>query len=127
MVTDGTLAGDTAQAHALWAVREKITEALKLSGYVYKYDLSMPLPAMYKLVRGHRGGGGRGGFSRCWYIGFERCCVCLPLFSFDADNFSGQVELLRTRIGNLATHCVGYGHLGDGQHLEQEDVVGILL
>jgi hypothetical protein len=36
-------------------VREKITEALKLSGYVYKYDLSMPQPHMYRLVSALKG------------------------------------------------------------------------
>lgn len=34
----------------LWALRERITEALSRDGYVYKYDLSLPLDRLYDLV-----------------------------------------------------------------------------
>lgn len=34
----------------LWALRERITEALSHDGYVYKYDLSLPLDRLYDLV-----------------------------------------------------------------------------
>jgi hypothetical protein len=35
---------------ALWALRERITEALSHDGYVYKYDLSLPVERLYDLV-----------------------------------------------------------------------------
>jgi D-2-hydroxyglutarate dehydrogenase len=41
-VLDGTVAADTAQARALWRLREGVTEALVKAGAVYKYDISMP-------------------------------------------------------------------------------------
>jgi D-2-hydroxyglutarate dehydrogenase len=50
LVTDGTVAASAAQAAAIWRVREGVTEALNRRGAVYKYDLSIPLPAMYALV-----------------------------------------------------------------------------
>ena len=37
----------TAQAAALWALRERITEALGKAGKVYKYDISLPTTKMY--------------------------------------------------------------------------------
>ena len=35
---------------AIWKVRESISEALKHDGYVYKYDLSLPLKHFNELV-----------------------------------------------------------------------------
>lgn len=35
---------------ALWSIRERITEATKKDGYVYKYDVSLPLNNLYSLV-----------------------------------------------------------------------------
>eukprot|EP00047_Mylnosiga_fluctuans_P022669 m.124067 g.124067 ORF g.124067 m.124067 type:complete len:493 (-) comp9342_c0_seq4:1100-2578(-) len=49
-VVDGTMAQDHKQIAALWALREKITVALKLEGYVYKYDISLPMAHLYELV-----------------------------------------------------------------------------
>lgn len=34
----------------LWALRERITEALSRDGYVYKYDVSLPVDRLYDLV-----------------------------------------------------------------------------
>lgn len=34
----------------LWALRERITEALSRDGYVYKYDISLPVDRLYDLV-----------------------------------------------------------------------------
>lgn len=42
----------------LWALRERITEALSRDGYVYKYDVSLPVERLYDLVtdvRAHLG------------------------------------------------------------------------
>ncbi|KAL0480498.1 D-2-hydroxyglutarate dehydrogenase, mitochondrial [Acrasis kona] len=50
--TDGTMSTDETQAKALWRMRESISECLRREGgtRLYKYDVSMPLPIMYKLV-----------------------------------------------------------------------------
>nr|XP_035924786.1 D-2-hydroxyglutarate dehydrogenase, mitochondrial isoform X2 [Halichoerus grypus] len=50
LVTDGTLATDQVKLQALWALRERISEALSQDGYVYKYDLSLPTERLYDLV-----------------------------------------------------------------------------
>uniref|UniRef100_H0XVU6 D-2-hydroxyglutarate dehydrogenase, mitochondrial n=3 Tax=Otolemur garnettii TaxID=30611 RepID=H0XVU6_OTOGA len=58
LVTDGTLATDQKKIKMLWALRERITEALSLDGCVYKYDLSLPVERLYDLVttlRAHLG------------------------------------------------------------------------
>ncbi|CAI9603662.1 unnamed protein product [Staurois parvus] len=49
-VTSGTVATDHSKIASLWALRERITEALAHDGYVYKYDLSMPVEKLYTLV-----------------------------------------------------------------------------
>ncbi|XP_072263912.1 D-2-hydroxyglutarate dehydrogenase, mitochondrial [Pyxicephalus adspersus] len=49
-VTSGTVATDHSKIATLWALRERITEALARDGYVYKYDLSMPVEKLYTLV-----------------------------------------------------------------------------
>ncbi|KAG9494334.1 hypothetical protein GDO78_001928 [Eleutherodactylus coqui] len=49
-VTSGTVATDQGKIMSLWALRERITEALAHDGYVYKYDLSMPVEKLYALV-----------------------------------------------------------------------------
>lgn len=50
LVTDGTLATDERKIKTLWALRERITEALSRDGYVYKYDVSLPVERLYDLV-----------------------------------------------------------------------------
>ncbi|XP_007532050.3 D-2-hydroxyglutarate dehydrogenase, mitochondrial isoform X2 [Erinaceus europaeus] len=50
LLTDGTVATEQRRVQALWALRERITEALSRDGYVYKYDLSLPLEQLYHLV-----------------------------------------------------------------------------
>nr|XP_023396079.1 D-2-hydroxyglutarate dehydrogenase, mitochondrial [Loxodonta africana] len=50
MVTDGTVATDQRKMKTLWALRERITEALSRDGYVYKYDISLPVERLYDLV-----------------------------------------------------------------------------
>ncbi|NXR14273.1 D2HDH protein, partial [Semnornis frantzii] len=54
LVTDGTVATDDKKIKAcnlmLWSLRERITEALTHDGYVYKYDLSLPVAKLYELV-----------------------------------------------------------------------------
>ncbi|XP_008048023.1 D-2-hydroxyglutarate dehydrogenase, mitochondrial [Carlito syrichta] len=50
LVTDGTLATDERKIKVLWGLRERITEALSLDGYVYKYDISLPVEQLYDIV-----------------------------------------------------------------------------
>ncbi|XP_053316724.1 D-2-hydroxyglutarate dehydrogenase, mitochondrial isoform X2 [Spea bombifrons] len=50
LVTAGTVATDQTKILSLWALRERITEALAHDGYVFKYDLSMPVNKLYTLV-----------------------------------------------------------------------------
>ncbi|OVA06188.1 FAD-linked oxidase [Macleaya cordata] len=50
LISDGVVAQDINQASSFWRIREGITEALMKAGAVYKYDLSLPVEKMYKLV-----------------------------------------------------------------------------
>ncbi len=54
IVSDGVLAQDETQIKSLWSWREGIPECLGHWGGVYKYDLSIPLPELYKLVEDTR-------------------------------------------------------------------------
>ncbi|NXR33943.1 D2HDH protein, partial [Zosterops hypoxanthus] len=49
LVTDGTVATDDKKIKAS-RLRERITEALTHEGYVYKYDISLPVGKLYDLV-----------------------------------------------------------------------------
>ncbi|CAF0971661.1 unnamed protein product [Adineta steineri] len=49
-ITDGTLAQDLTQYKDIWAIRERVSDALVADGYVFKYDFSLPTSRMYKLV-----------------------------------------------------------------------------
>jgi len=53
-VQDGVVAADTVQAKAFWRLREGISDAMTTAGYIYKYDVSLPLPRMYELVEAAR-------------------------------------------------------------------------
>ncbi|EFC42905.1 hypothetical protein NAEGRDRAFT_69307 [Naegleria gruberi] len=50
VATDGSLAFDEKQSQYLWKFRELVSESLKKDGYVYKYDISIPLAKMYDIV-----------------------------------------------------------------------------
>jgi len=54
VVDDGVVAQDTVQSKAIWRLREGISDAMTTAGYVYKYDVSLPLPKMYELVEATR-------------------------------------------------------------------------
>lgn len=54
IVSDGVLAQDETQMQSLWSWREGISECLGHWGGVYKYDLSIPLPELYKIVEDTR-------------------------------------------------------------------------
>lgn len=50
LADDGVLAQDESQIKNLWTWREGITEALSHWGGTYKYDMSLPLDDLYRLV-----------------------------------------------------------------------------
>lgn len=50
IVSDGVLAQDETQIKSLWTQREAIAECSGHYGGVYKYDVSIPLPDLYRLV-----------------------------------------------------------------------------
>lgn len=50
IVSDGVLAQDETQVKSLWRWREGITEAIGHFGGTYKYDVSIPIQDLYKLV-----------------------------------------------------------------------------
>ena len=54
-ISDGVLAENETQLKTLWNIREGVTEGLAhAGGGVYKYDLSIPLEALYDLVEDTR-------------------------------------------------------------------------
>lgn len=50
LIVDGVVATDSAHVMKLWALRERIAEALAAEGCVYKYDVSVPVRQFYQLV-----------------------------------------------------------------------------
>ncbi|XP_050723483.1 D-2-hydroxyglutarate dehydrogenase, mitochondrial-like [Eriocheir sinensis] len=53
-VSDGTVASEPSRMLHIWALRERIAEALTREGYTYKYDISLPLTHFYKMVEDMR-------------------------------------------------------------------------
>jgi D-2-hydroxyglutarate dehydrogenase len=53
-VSDGIVAADSQQMKAVWRLREGISDAMTAAGYIYKYDVSLPLDKMYELVEDTR-------------------------------------------------------------------------
>jgi D-2-hydroxyglutarate dehydrogenase len=125
VVIDGAIAQDSAQAASMWKLREGITEALRHRGAIYKYDISMPVPLMYDLVKDMRerlstkfptgkveansggmsrnnnsGGGSRGGSAADDMVASEDAGEKSEFF--EKENFEKEIKV------------VGYGHLGDG-------------
>ncbi|XP_076177409.1 D-2-hydroxyglutaric acid dehydrogenase isoform X2 [Ptiloglossa arizonensis] len=54
MIEDGTLTSDPAKVKNIWSLRERISEAVLFEGYVFKYDISIPLPYFYKVIEAVR-------------------------------------------------------------------------
>lgn len=50
IVEDGTLASEPAKIRTMWELRERISEGVLREGYVFKYDISLPLPQFYSVV-----------------------------------------------------------------------------
>lgn len=84
IVVDGTVSQDESQLKTLWTWRESIAEASQQFGGVYKYDVSLPLDSMYKLV--------------------EECQKRLNDLGLSST----------TDESKPVYEAVGYGHIGDG-------------
>lgn len=50
IIEDGTLTSDPTKIKNIWALRERISEGILRDGYVFKYDISIPLPCFYKVI-----------------------------------------------------------------------------
>ncbi|XP_015435265.1 PREDICTED: D-2-hydroxyglutarate dehydrogenase, mitochondrial [Dufourea novaeangliae] len=50
IIEDGTLTSDPAKVKNIWSLRERISEGILREGYVFKYDISIPLPSFYKVI-----------------------------------------------------------------------------
>ncbi|XP_032683219.1 D-2-hydroxyglutarate dehydrogenase, mitochondrial [Odontomachus brunneus] len=50
IIEDGTLTNETAKVNYIWALRERISEGVLRDGYVFKYDMSLPLSSYYEIV-----------------------------------------------------------------------------
>lgn len=62
---DALIAENRAQFEKLWSIRERLPEALAKDGYNYKYDISLPLGDIYKLVEEMRRRVSGSGYKRC--------------------------------------------------------------
>ncbi|PIA18921.1 hypothetical protein COEREDRAFT_37863 [Coemansia reversa NRRL 1564] len=51
IVEDGALAQDDTQISRMWMMREGIPESLGKTGATYKYDVSIPIPVLYDVVK----------------------------------------------------------------------------
>ncbi|GLH15671.1 Alkyldihydroxyacetonephosphate synthase [Gryllus bimaculatus] len=49
-VLDGTVANEPSRIQYLWQLRERVAEGLVHDGYVFKYDISLPLKEFYTIV-----------------------------------------------------------------------------
>ncbi|CAG9115395.1 unnamed protein product [Plutella xylostella] len=50
LILDGTIASEPAKIQSIWGLRESIPSAGLRDGYVFKYDVSLPLQHFYRLV-----------------------------------------------------------------------------
>ena len=50
LVQDGTIATDKQKMTSIWTIRENIALGLNKMGYVYKYDISIPVVELYDIV-----------------------------------------------------------------------------
>nr|XP_046475509.1 D-2-hydroxyglutarate dehydrogenase, mitochondrial isoform X2 [Neodiprion pinetum] len=54
IVKNGTIATEPTKIKNIWQLRERITEGVMRDGYVFKYDISVPLPNFYETVHALR-------------------------------------------------------------------------
>ncbi|KAL6443293.1 hypothetical protein ACFW04_002885 [Cataglyphis niger] len=50
IIEDGTLTNEMTKINNIWALRERISEGVLRDGYVFKYDISLPLTSFYKVI-----------------------------------------------------------------------------
>ncbi|XP_050448521.1 D-2-hydroxyglutarate dehydrogenase, mitochondrial [Cataglyphis hispanica] len=50
IIEDGTLTNEISKINHIWALRERISEGVLRDGYVFKYDISLPLTSFYKVI-----------------------------------------------------------------------------
>lgn len=50
IIEDGTLTSDPTKVKHIWALRERISEGVLREGYVFKYDISIPILSYYKVI-----------------------------------------------------------------------------
>ncbi|KAF7279777.1 hypothetical protein GWI33_006760 [Rhynchophorus ferrugineus] len=50
LVLDGTVTNEVSKMRTIWDLRERITEGFIHDGYVFKYDVSLPIENFYSLV-----------------------------------------------------------------------------
>lgn len=50
LILDGTVTNEPSKVQTIWMLRDQISSAILSDGYVFKYDVSLPLPDYYRLV-----------------------------------------------------------------------------
>ncbi|XP_031789445.1 D-2-hydroxyglutarate dehydrogenase, mitochondrial [Nasonia vitripennis] len=50
IVDDGTVTSEPSKIKSIWELRERLAESQTKEGYLFKYDISVPLPHFYSLV-----------------------------------------------------------------------------
>lgn len=51
LVQDGTIATDKQKINNIWKLRESVAAGLQRLGYTFKYDISIPVPRLYEIVK----------------------------------------------------------------------------
>ncbi|XP_076636354.1 D-2-hydroxyglutaric acid dehydrogenase isoform X2 [Colletes latitarsis] len=116
MIEDGTLTSDPAKVKNIWTIRENISEAVLHDGYVFKYDISVPVLSFYKVVEvlKERLRDPRiitiGGYG---HMGDENIHVQVSIPTYDADIASQLVPFIYEYVSSLrgsvsAEHGIGF-------------------
>ncbi|KAG5327186.1 D2HDH protein, partial [Pseudoatta argentina] len=50
IIEDGTMTNESKKLDTIWALRERISEGVLREGYVFKYDISLPLSSFYTVI-----------------------------------------------------------------------------
>lgn len=64
-ILDGTVTNEVSKIAQIWQLRESIATALVKEGYVFKYDVSLPLSHFYEIVPAMR--------ERVGYLAYRVC------------------------------------------------------
>lgn len=86
LIVDGVLTNEPQKIKNIWQLREKIADSLiNISGYCFKYDISLPLNHFYDIVPATRKQCGELATFVCGYGhvgGCERICIFQILYFF---------------------------------------------